>query len=108
LNVQGAGGIRQTEIHTAEQFLPEPSAVEVEVAIRNLKRYKSPGSDQVSAVLFQAGGELHSEIHKLIMLIWNKEEFPYQWKESIVIPIHKKVDKADCSNFRGMSLLLTS
>jgi hypothetical protein len=28
---------------------------------------------------------LHSEIHKLIMLIWNKEELPHQWKESIVI-----------------------
>jgi hypothetical protein len=25
LNVQGAGGIRQTEIHTAEPFVPEPS-----------------------------------------------------------------------------------
>jgi hypothetical protein len=28
LNVQGPGGIRQTEIHTAEPFVPEPSATE--------------------------------------------------------------------------------
>jgi hypothetical protein len=26
-------------------------------------------------------------------LIWNKEELPHQWKESIVAPIHKKVIK---------------
>jgi hypothetical protein len=56
----------------------------------------------------QAGGEtLHSEIHKLIMLIWNKEELPHQWKESVV-PIHKKGDKTDCNNYRGLSLLSTS
>jgi hypothetical protein len=55
------------------------------------------------------GGEtLHSEIHKLIKLIWNKEELPHQWKESIVVPINKKGDKTECSNNRGVSLLSTS
>jgi hypothetical protein len=49
LNVQGPGGIRQTEIHTAEPFVPESSAAEVEVAIRKMKRYKTPGSDQIPA-----------------------------------------------------------
>jgi hypothetical protein len=57
----------------------------------------------------QAGGETQcSEIHKLIKLIWNREELPHQWKESIVIPIHKKCDKTDCSDYRGRSLLPTS
>jgi hypothetical protein len=37
LNVHGAGGVRQTEMHTAEPFVPEPSASEVEVAIGKLK-----------------------------------------------------------------------
>jgi hypothetical protein len=70
LNVHGTGGVRQTEMHTAEIFVPEPSTSEVEVAIRKLKRYKSPGFDQIPAELIQAGGEtLHSEIHKLIKLI---------------------------------------
>jgi hypothetical protein len=44
-----------------------------------MKRYKAPGSDQIPAELIQAGGgTLHFEIHKLIMLIWNKEELPHQ------------------------------
>jgi hypothetical protein len=51
LNVQGPGSIMQTEIHTAE-----PSATEVEVAIRKMKRYKAPCSDQIPAELIQAGG----------------------------------------------------
>jgi hypothetical protein len=69
----------------------------------------SPGVDQIPVELIQAGGETsHSEIHKLFKLIWNKEELPHQWKESIVVPIHKKGDKTDCSNYRGISLLSTS
>jgi hypothetical protein len=35
---------------------------------RKMKRYKASGSDQIQA----GGGTLHSEIHKLIMLIWKK------------------------------------
>jgi hypothetical protein len=59
--------------------VPQPGAAEVENAIRKLKMYKAPGSDQVPAELIQAGAEvLYSEIHKLIMLIWNKEESPHQ------------------------------
>jgi hypothetical protein len=104
------GGIRQREIQTAEPFLPEPSISEVKVAVGKLKIYKLPGGDQIPAELIQAwgGGTLHSEVHKRIKLIWNKEELPHQWKESIVIPIHEKGDKTECSNYQGISLLPTS
>jgi hypothetical protein len=36
---------------------------------------------------------LLSAIHKLVNSIWNKEELPDQWKESIILPIHKKGTK---------------
>jgi hypothetical protein len=59
--------------------------------------------------LIKAGGEtLCSKIYKLICSIWNKEELPQQWKESIIVPIHKKGDKTDCNNYRGTSLLSTA
>jgi hypothetical protein len=78
----------------------EPSLVKVEIAIGKLKSYKSPGIDQISAKLIKGGGEtLCSEIHRLICSIWNKEELPQQWKESIIEPIHKKSDKIDCNNY---------
>jgi hypothetical protein len=59
-----------------------------------LKRHKSPGSDQIPAELIQAGGKIFcSKIHKLINYIWNKEKLPDQWKESIILPSHKKRGK---------------
>jgi hypothetical protein len=45
LNVNGAGGVRQTEMHTAEPFVPEHSVLESEAFIGKLKRYKSLGAD---------------------------------------------------------------
>jgi hypothetical protein len=45
--------------------------------------------------LIKAGGETYSELHRLICFIWNKEELPQQWKESIILPIYKKGDKID-------------
>jgi hypothetical protein len=89
LNAHRVSDVRQIEIHTAEPLVPDPSPSEVEIAIAKLKRYKSPGSDEIPAELIQAGGEiLSSKIHKLINSIWNKEKLPDQWKEYIFVPVH--------------------
>jgi len=37
------------------------------------------------------------ETQKLIICIWNKEELPEEWKESITVPIYMKGDKTDCN-----------
>jgi hypothetical protein len=67
LNVHRVSDVRQIEIHTAESLVPDHSHFEVEIATAKLKKYKSPGSDQIPAELIQAGGEiLRSEILKLI------------------------------------------
>jgi hypothetical protein len=36
---------------------------------------------------------LYSEIHKLKNSVWNKEELPQQWKDSIIIPVYQKGNK---------------
>jgi hypothetical protein len=92
-------------MHTVEPLVPEPSALEVELVIEKLKSHKLPGIDQIPAELIKAGGRtIRCAIHQLIIAIWNKEELPEEWKESIIVPIHNKGDKTDCNNYRGMSI----
>jgi hypothetical protein len=69
-----------------------------------LKRHKLLDSDYIPAELIQAG----AENHKLINSIWNKEELPAHWKESITVLLYKTGDKTDCNNYRGISLLSIS
>jgi hypothetical protein len=85
--------------------MPGPSCLEVETAIAELKKYKSPGNDQILAEFIQVGGETVPAIHKLINSIWNTETLPDQWKESIIVPVHKNGDKIGCNNCHGISLL---
>jgi hypothetical protein len=79
LSVYGINNVRETELHTAEALVSEPSGFVVEIAIENLKRYKSPSTDKIPAKLIQAGDNtLCSEIHKLINFVWNVEELSQQ------------------------------
>jgi hypothetical protein len=109
LNVHGINDVKRREIHIAEPLVTEPRPFEIEIANENLKRYKSWGTDQISSEMIQARDNiLHSEIHKLINSIWNREQLPQQRNESIIIPVYKKGDKTDCSNHGGISLLPTT
>jgi hypothetical protein len=53
------------------------------------------------------GGTFGCAIRKLIISIWNKEELPEEWRESIIVPIYKKGIN-ECNNYRGISLLPTT
>ena len=43
LNIHGVNDVRQTELHTAEPLVPEPSAFDIELATEKLKSHISPG-----------------------------------------------------------------
>jgi len=88
--------------------VPEPSAFEVEKAMEDLKRIKSPVADQIPAELIKLWDKTNrSVIFKVISSIWKRKELSEEWKESIIVPIYKKDDKTDCNNCRGVSFLRT-
>jgi hypothetical protein len=104
LNIHNISVVRQREIHTAEPLVPGSSHVGFENSIAQLKKYKCLGSNEI-----QAGGEiLVSLIPKIINSIWNKFELPDQWNESIILSVHKNLDKTYYNYYCGISLLSTS
>jgi hypothetical protein len=49
LNLHNVNDVRQIEVHTAEPLVPGPSHYDVEIAVVKLRKYISPGSDQIPA-----------------------------------------------------------
>jgi len=42
-------------------------------------------------------------IYELIEGVWRQEVMPKEWTMAIIFPIHKKGDKTNCQNYRGIS-----
>ena len=81
--------------------MSEPSAFEIDMAIEEIKRHKS-STDKIPADLTKAGGRtIQSKSN------FKKQELLKEWKESIIVAIYKKGVRADCSNYKGLSLFPT-
>jgi hypothetical protein len=68
------------------------------MGIEKFKGHKSPGIDQIPAELIKAVDRtIRTEIHKLTTYIWNKEQLPEDWKDSIIVTIYeyKKGDRTE-------------
>ena len=80
-----------------------------DVGTFNLRKLSEKEIRKQYQISIKAGGRtIHSEIQKLINSTWNKEEFLKEWKKSNTVPIYKKGDKTDCSNYTGISLVSTT
>lgn len=86
-----------------------PSLKEVQDAIRNMNNNTAAGPDGIPAEILKAGGpDLLRHIHALLLRVWEKEEIPAQLRDALIVSTYKKGDKADCGNYRGISLLSTT
>jgi hypothetical protein len=56
----------------------------------------------------QGVGQFALRSINLLILLGIKRLLPEVWEESFILPIHKKCDKTDCSNYRSISLLSTT
>jgi hypothetical protein len=60
-------GLMKLGMLQQEPIVPEPSAIDVEIAVEKVIRHKSLGSDQIPTALIKAGGRaIRSQIHRLI------------------------------------------
>ena len=78
----------------------------VKWALGNITTNKISGDDEIPAELFQilkddAGKVLHS----ICQQIWKTQEWPQDWKRSVFIPIPKKGNAKECSNYDMVALI---
>lgn len=80
-----------------------PTDEEINSAIKDMKNNKSAGLDNISAEMLKAGENTTTQMFRLLISkIWEEKKVPEDWKGT---PIHKKGNKANCDNYRGISLL---
>ena len=46
------------------------------------------------------------EFHRLIKLVLHQREVPQQWRDAMIKVLDKKKDRAECGNYRGISLVV--
>ena len=108
LNVQNnleEGVVMALEDHS-QSDTPEVSREEVVRAVNKLQNGKAAGGDKVVAELVKKGGEtMVNWLLELIQEVWRTGRVPQEWKDSTLVPLHKKKDRKECTNYRGISLL---
>jgi len=63
------------------------------------------GTDGIHPELIKyRGNKLLSRIYELVRQIWEEERIPEEWKETVIVPIHKTGDRDRCENYRGIAL----
>lgn len=93
---------------SAEPDISKPTLEVVEKVLKKMKNHKAPGEDNITSELLKKAGDIIiCKLHEIITKIWDEEEIPEDWKTGLIcpIPIYKKGDKLNCTNYRGISLL---
>ena len=100
--------IQENEMENVEEseVIDKPTYEEMITVIRNVKNGKALGIDNITVELIKNGGtELLQRTFDLLIQIWEQERMPKEWEIGIICPIFKKGDRAECSNYRGITLL---
>lgn len=83
-----------------------PTLYEIKNIIHLLKNGRAPGEDGIIAELWKLNDdELINRIYRIIGNIWETEQIPLEWKCALIHPLHKKGEKTDPNNYRGISIL---
>ena len=86
----------------------EPDILEDEVkqALESNMTNKASGGDGIPVELFQIlKDDAMKVLHSISQKIWKTQQWPQDWKRSVFIPIPKKGNAKDCSNYRTIALM---
>ena len=83
----------------------EPDILEYEVkwALETITTNKVSGGDGIPVELFQIlKDDAVKELHSICQQIWKSQQRPHNWKRSVFIPIPKKGNSKEYSNYHQL------
>ena len=86
----------------------EPDILECEVkwALESITMNKASGGDVILVELFQIlKDDAVKVLHSICQQIWKTQQWPQDWKSSVFIPIQKKSNAKECSNYCTIALI---
>ena len=86
----------------------EPDILECAVrwALESITMNKASGGDGIPVELFQILKEDAVKVlHSIFQQFWKTQQWPQDWKRSVFIPIPKKGNAKECSNYRIIALI---
>ena len=84
----------------------EPDILEVKWALGSITTNKASGSDGIPAELFQIlKDDAVKVLHSICQQIWKTQQWPQDWKRTVFIPIPKKGNAKEYSNYHTIALI---
>ena len=86
----------------------EPDILECEMkwALGSITTNKASGGDGIPVELFQIlKDDAVKVLHSMCQQIWKTQQWPQDWNRSIFIPIPKKVNAKECSNYCTIAII---
>ena len=86
----------------------EPDFLEYKVKwdLGSITMNKASGGDGIPIELFQIlTDNAFKVLHSTCQQIWKTQQWPQDWKKSVFIPIPKKGNAKECSNYRTVALI---
>jgi len=78
----------------------------VKWALGNITINKASGGDGIPVELFQIlKDDAVKVLHSICQQIWKTQQWPQDWKTSVFIPIPKKGNSKECSNYHTVALI---
>ena len=94
--------------HNGVITLLEPDILECEVkwALRSITTNKVNGGDRIPVELFQIlKDDAVKVLHSICQQLWKTQQWPQVWKQSAFIPISKKGNAKECTNYHTIALI---
>ena len=92
--------------HVITHLEPDILESEVKWALESITTNKGNGGGGIPVELFQIlKDDAMKVLHSICQQVWKTQQWPQDWKRSVFIPIQKKGNAKECSDYRTIALI---